>query len=76
MARIMGRLNRLADGNSGDLKPVGAGISELRVNYGPGYRVYHMQRGAMVIVLLCGDDKSTQTKIIKEAKELAQKWKD
>ncbi len=76
MARIVVRLNRLADGNPGDVKPVGAGISELRINYGPGYRVYYMQRGSMVIVLLCGGDKGTQDKNIKEAKELAQKWKD
>lgn len=76
MARIMVRLNRLADGNPGDVKPVGGGISELRVNYGPGYRVYFMQRGNVVIVLLCGGDKSTQAKDIKEAKKLSQKWKD
>ena len=76
MARIMVRLSRLAEGNPGDVKPVGGGISELRVNYGPGYRVYYMQRGAMVVVLLCGGDKRTQTKDIKEAKALAEKWKD
>ncbi|WP_187431439.1 type II toxin-antitoxin system RelE/ParE family toxin [Roseobacter fucihabitans] len=76
MARILVRLNRLAEGNAGDVKPVGGGISELRVNYGPGYRIYYLQRGSLVVVLLCGGDKGTQTKDIKTAKELAQKWKD
>lgn len=58
--RIVARLDRLAVGNPGDVKPVGSGISELRINYGPGYRVYYMTRGKVLIVLLCGGDKSTQ----------------
>lgn len=55
-ARIQIRLRRLSLGNPGDVKPVGDGISELRIDYGPGYRVYYMKRGPIVIVLLCGGD--------------------
>ena len=76
MARINVRLDRLVEGNPGDVKSVGAGISELRIDYGPGYRVYYIQHGFMIIVLLCGGDKGSQTKNIKKAKELAQKWKN
>lgn len=74
--RIAARLDRLAVGNPGDVKPVGGGISELRINYGPGYRVYYMTRGKVLIVLLCGGDKSTQDVDIKQAKALADHWKD
>jgi len=74
--RIAARLDRLAVGNPGDVAPVGSGISELRINYGKGYRVYYMQRGSVVIVLLCGGDKSSQSKDIQQAKALAGKWKD
>jgi putative addiction module killer protein len=74
--RITQRLYRLAAGNAGDVKPVGAGVSEMRIDYGPGYRVYFMQRGAVVIVLLCGGNKATQTRDIKRAKALAAEWKD
>lgn len=74
--RIAARLDRLAVGNSGDVKAVGGGISELRINYGPGYRVYYMTRGKVLIVLLCGGDKSTQAADIKQAKALADHWKD
>ena len=74
--RIAARLDRLAVGNPGDVKPVGGGISELRINYGPGYRVYYMARGKVLIVLLCGGDKSTQGADIKQAKALADHWKD
>ncbi len=74
--RIAARLDRLAMGNPGDVKPVGEGISELRISYGPGYRVYFMQRGKVLIVLLCGGDKSTQSKDIKQARALAEEWKD
>jgi putative addiction module killer protein len=70
------RLERLAAGNQGDVKPVGDGVSELRINYGPGYRVYYMQHGAELIVLLCGGDKSTQDKDIRKAKEIASDWRD
>ena len=67
---------RLAAGNPGDVKPVGAGISELRINYGPGYRVYYLQDGDKLIVLLCGGDKSTQDDDIKNAKRIAKEWKE
>jgi putative addiction module killer protein len=70
-ARILARLRRFSLGNPGDVKPVGKGISELRVDYGPGYRVYYIQRGATLIVLLCGGDKDTQAADIERAKELA-----
>ena len=76
VARITARMDRLAGGNPGDVEPVGEGVSELRINYGPGYRVYFMQRGAVLIILLCGGDKSTQSRDIKLAKELAKQWKD
>ena len=75
-AKIAARIDRLADGNPGDVSPVGEGISELRIHYGPGYRVYFVQRGKVVIVLLCGGDKSTQTKDIKTAKMLAANLED
>lgn len=64
-ARIADRIDRLAAGNPGDLKPVGEGVSELRINYGPGYRVYFVRDGSIVYVLLCGGDKSTQDKDIR-----------
>ncbi len=70
-AKIAARVRRLAFGNPGDVRPVGEGISELRINYGPGYRVYFVQRGAVLIILLCGGDKSTQEKDIKIARRLA-----
>jgi len=75
-ARIQMRLDRLAAGNPGDVKPVGGGISELRIDYGPGYRVYYQQRGDVLIVLLRGGDKSSQAKDIKRARELAEEWVD
>ncbi|MBT9332681.1 type II toxin-antitoxin system RelE/ParE family toxin [Paracidobacterium acidisoli] len=71
-ARIAARIRRLAFGNPGDVKPVGDGVSELRIHYGPGYRVYFIQRGTVLIVLLCGGDKSTQDKDIEAAKRLAK----
>ena len=76
VARIAARLDRLAAGNPGDAQPVGEGISELRINYGPGYRVYFIQKGQVLIVLLCGGDKSTQDRDIRQAKALANEWKD
>lgn len=75
-ARIAQRLDRLARGNPGDVEPVGNGISELRVDYGPGYRVYHVKHGKMLIVLLCGGDKSSQKRDIKRAKQLANELKE
>lgn len=68
-AKIAARARRLAFGNPGDVRPVGEGICELRVNYGPGYRVYFVQRGEILIILLCGGDKSTQEKDIRLAKK-------
>jgi len=75
-ARITDRIDRLAAGNPGDVKPVGEGVSELRINYGPGYRVYFVREGSIVYVLLCGGDKSTQDKDIRLAKKLAQQLKE
>ena len=75
VSRIAARLDRLAGGNPGDAQPVGDGVSELRVNYGPGYRVYFIQRGPVLIILLCGGDKSSQDRDIKQAKVLAEQWK-
>jgi putative addiction module killer protein len=70
--RIDIRIRRLSMGNPGDVKPVGKGISELRINYGPGYRVYFKQRGETLIILLAGGDKSTQDRDIKIALDLAK----
>ena len=71
-ARVQARIGRLAAGNPGDVEPVGEGVSELRVNYGPGYRVYFRKRGRELIILLAGGDKSTQAKDIKTALRLAR----
>ena len=70
--RIDIRIRRLSLGNPGDVKPVGEGVSELRVNFGPGYRIYYMHRGEEFVVLLAGGDKSTQDQDIREAKALAR----
>ena len=71
-ARIQVRVERLAAGNAGDVKPVGGGVSELRINYGPGYRVYFTMRGRELVVLLAGGDKGPQTTDIKTALHLAR----
>jgi putative addiction module killer protein len=71
-AKIDIRIRRLSMGNPGDVKPVGQGVSELRINYGAGYRVYFIQRGNSLIILLAGGDKKTQNKDIQTALELAQ----
>lgn len=71
-ARILARIERLAAGNPGDVKPVGEGVSELRIDYGPGYRVYYKKQGQKVVILLAGGDKSTQVKDIKTALRLAR----
>jgi putative addiction module killer protein len=71
-ARILARIERLATGNPGDVKAVGEGISELRIDYGPGYRVYYTQHGRSVVILLAGGDKSTQARDIKTALRLAR----
>jgi putative addiction module killer protein len=75
-AYISSRLDRLLAGHVGDAAAVGDGVSELRIHYGPGYRVYFQRRGAIIIVLLCGGDKSTQTKDIAKAKMLAREWSE
>jgi putative addiction module killer protein len=74
-ARIQARILRLSMGNPGDVKPVGHGISEMRVDHGPGYRVYFLQRGEEIIILLCGGDKSSQQKDIALAQTIATTWK-
>ena len=71
-ARVLVRIERLAAGNPGDAEPVGEGVSELRINYGPGYRVYFKHRGRELIILLAGGDKSTQARDIKTALRLAR----
>jgi len=71
-ARILARIERLAAGNPGDVKPVGEGVSELRIDYGPGYRVYYKKQGQKVVILLAGSDKSTQAKDIKTVLRLAR----
>lgn len=73
--RVVVRARRLAWANPGDVRPVGAGLSELRIDYGPGYRVYFMRRGVDAVVLLCGGDKRTQTNDIELAKVLAEHWR-
>lgn len=74
-ARVLVRIERLAADNPGDVKPVGRGISELRINYGPGYRVYFLREGDRLIVLLTGGDKSTQKSDIKAAHTIAETWR-
>ena len=70
-AKVLARIERLIGGNPGDVRPVGSGVSELRINYGPGYRVYYLQRETTLIILLAGGDKSSQVKDIGEALLLA-----
>jgi len=72
VARINARIDRLADGNPGDVKPVGEGISEMRIDCGPGYRVYYKDTGEEIVVLLCGGDKRSQDKDVAEAKKIAR----
>lgn len=71
-ARILVRIERLAAGNPGDAKAVGEGVSELRIDYGPGYRVYYKKQGRKVVILLVGGDKRSQTRDIKTALRLAR----
>jgi putative addiction module killer protein len=73
-ALIAARLYRLANGLAGDVSPVGDGVSELRIHYGPGYRVYFRQQGETIVILLCGGDKDTQARDIATAKRLAEQW--
>jgi len=71
---IASRLGRLAYGHAGDAAPVGEGISELRIHYGPGFRMYFHRQGNTVVILLCGGDKGSQAKDIKTAKRLLDEW--
>ncbi|MGS1116452.1 type II toxin-antitoxin system RelE/ParE family toxin [Castellaniella sp. UC4442_H9] len=75
-AGIETRIRRLSLGNPGDVKPVGEGVSEMRIDYGPGYRVYFTRRGPVVVVLLCGGDKGSQDRDIALAKTVAAQWKE
>ena len=75
-ARIQARIDRLELGHFGDVAPVGEGVSELRIFYGPGYRVYFVKRGLVIVILLSGGDKSTQDSDIAKAKELARQLED
>jgi putative addiction module killer protein len=75
-AKIAARIDRLGLGNPGDVRPIGKGVSELRIRYGPGFRVYFIKRGQRLIVLLSGGDQGTQTKDIETAKLLAAKFED
>jgi putative addiction module killer protein len=71
-ARIVARIRRMEQGNPGDTRGVGKGVLEMRVDYGPGYRIYYLHRGAWIVILLCGGDKRTQTQDIKRAQTLAE----
>lgn len=73
---IAARIERLAFGHLGDSKPIGEGLSELRIHYGPGYRLYFQRRGKELIILLCGGDKRTQTRDIAAAKIIASTWNE
>ena len=75
IARIVSRINRLMEGLPGDVTPVGNGVSELRIHYGPGYRVYFHQRGDTMIILLCGGDKGTQRRDIDTACRILTDWR-
>ena len=73
-AKILARIDRLQEGNPGKTRSVGAGVIEMKINFGPGYRVYYVQRGELLILLLCGGDKSTQAIDIKRARALVAQW--
>ncbi|UVM71097.1 MULTISPECIES: type II toxin-antitoxin system RelE/ParE family toxin [Pseudomonas] len=74
-ARITSRINRLIEGLPGDVAPVGHGLSELRIHYGPGYRVYFYQQGDVLVILLCGGDKGSQSRDIETAHQIMQAWR-
>jgi len=76
VSRILERIKRLAEGNPGDVKPAGEGISEMRIDYGPGYRVYYKDTGKEITILLCGGDKTTQQADITEAKKIARSYEE
>jgi putative addiction module killer protein len=73
--RIRARIDRLASGLEGDVKAVGEGVSEARINYGGGYRLYYLRRGPVLVVMLCGGDKSSQPRDIRNAKRIAREWR-
>lgn len=75
-SRILMRIDRFEAGNPGQVRDVGEGVKEMKIDYGPGYRVYYVRRGEVVYLLLCGGDKRTQDKDIAEAKRLAKESKD
>ncbi|WP_445396587.1 type II toxin-antitoxin system RelE/ParE family toxin [Zobellella sp. An-6] len=75
-ARVVSRINRLAAGLAGDVAPVGQGVSELRIHYGPGYRVYYYQQGEVLVLLLCGGDKGSQRRDIDTAHQLLKEWRE
>ena len=75
VARINARLRNVSMGNFGDVDSVGDGISEMRIHYGPGYRLYFLREGTKVVVLLCGGDKGSQQRDIERAKRLASDWR-
>ena len=72
LARVVARIRRMEQGNPGDIRSVGAGVMEIRIPYGPGYRIYYLQRGPQLVILLCGGDKRTQQRDIKRAQMLAE----
>jgi len=74
--RILTRIKRLAAGNPGDVEPAGEGVSEMRIDYGPGYRVYYKDTGKEIIILLCGGDKKNQQADIAEARKIARAYKE
>ncbi len=76
LTRIAARIDRLALGNPGDVKAVGSGVSEMRIDYGPDYRIYFTQRGSRIVLLLCGGDKRTQAADIALAIKIAADWKE
>ena len=73
VARIVARIRRMEQGNLGDSRSLGAGLMEMRVDHGPGYRIYYVHRGATIVILLCAGDKRTQRQDIKRARELVEK---
>jgi putative addiction module killer protein len=73
--RVLARIDRLALGNPGDVKPIGNGISEMRIDYGPGYRIYFLQRGPIIAVLLCGGTKRNQQADMRRAVEIVGEWR-